>query len=162
GSGPARSAAGVQGPVSVGAYPGPGPRAHPEGAGALSIHRPPRRVHRLVQTRHLLMAANDPSLGRLPSVKREQKQIRAGVVGTGHMGQDHILVYAELWDVDLVGLVDVDASTVTRLAAQYDTQPFTDYRDLFGKVDVVSIAVPTPLHFPIAREFMEAGIHVLV
>jgi predicted dehydrogenase len=95
-------------------------------------------------------------------VKREQKRIRAGVVGAGHMGQYHILVYAELWDVDLVGLVDIDAATVTRLAAQYDTQAFADYRDLFDKVDVVSIAVPTPLHFQIAREFMEAGIHVLV
>ena len=95
-------------------------------------------------------------------MKREQKRMRAGVVGTGHMGQYHILVYAELWDVDLVGVVDVDASTVARLAAQYDTQGFTDYRDLFGKVDVVSIAVPTPLHCQIARDFMEAGIHVLI
>ena len=95
-------------------------------------------------------------------MKREQKRMRAGVVGTGHMGQYHTLVYAELWDVDLVGLVDVDGSKVARLAAQYDTQGFTDYRELFGKVDVVSLAVPTPLHFEVAREFMEAGIGVLV
>jgi predicted dehydrogenase len=88
--------------------------------------------------------------------------MRAGVVGAGHMGQYHTLVYAELWDVDLVGLVDLDPSTVARLAAQYDTQGFTDYRELFGKVDVVSIAVPTPLHFEVARACMEAGIHVLV
>jgi len=78
------------------------------------------------------------------------------------MGQYHILVYAELWDVDLVGIVDVDEGKVARLAAQYDTQGFTDYRDLFGRVDVVSIAVPTPLHFQVAREFIEAGIGVLV
>ncbi len=95
-------------------------------------------------------------------MKPEHKRMRAGVVGAGHMGQYHILVYAELWDVDLVGLVDVDASKAAALAAQYDTQGFTDYRDLFGKVDVVSIAVPTPLHFEVARAFMEAGIGVLV
>jgi predicted dehydrogenase len=88
--------------------------------------------------------------------------MRAGVVGAGHMGQYHILVYAELWDVELVGLVDTDASTASRLAAQYDTQAFTDYRELFGKVDVVSIAVPTPQHFAVARDFMDAGISVLV
>ena len=35
-------------------------------------------------------------------MKREQKRMRAGVVGTGHMGQYHILVYAEQWDVDPV------------------------------------------------------------
>ena len=94
--------------------------------------------------------------------KREQKRMRAGVVGAGHMGQYHLLVYAELWDVDLVGLVDVNAELVARLAAQYDCQGFTDHRQLFGKVDVVSIAVPTPLHFQVAREFLQAGISVLV
>ncbi|HSE95681.1 MAG TPA: Gfo/Idh/MocA family oxidoreductase [Methylomirabilota bacterium] len=95
-------------------------------------------------------------------MKREQKRMRAGVVGAGHMGQYHLLVYAELWDVELVGLVDVDAEKTARLSAQYDCQGFTDYRDLFGKVDVVSVAVPTPLHFRVARELLEAGISVLV
>jgi predicted dehydrogenase len=94
--------------------------------------------------------------------KREQRRMRAGVVGVGHMGQYHTLVYAELWDVDLVGIVDVDAGTVSRLAALYDTQGFTDHRELIGRVDVASIAVPTPLHFPIAKDLMESGIHVLV
>ena len=94
--------------------------------------------------------------------KREQKRMRTGVIGAGHMGQYHILVYAELWDVDLVGIVDADAGKSARLAAQYDTQAFTDYRELFGKVDVVSISVPTPLHFEVAKDCLEAGISVLV
>ena len=94
--------------------------------------------------------------------KSEQKRLRAGVIGGGHMGQYHILVYAELWDVDLVGIVDADAGKAARLAAQYDSQALTDYRELFGKVDVVSISVPTPLHFEVAKECMEAGVHVLV
>jgi len=88
--------------------------------------------------------------------KREQNRLRTGVIGAGHMGQYHILVFAELWDVELIGIVDADAGKAARLAAQYDTQAFTDYRELFGKVDVVSIAVPTPLEhardlFRIAR-----------
>jgi predicted dehydrogenase len=95
-------------------------------------------------------------------VKRDQKRLRAGVVGAGHMGQYHLLVYAELWDVDLVGLVDVDPARGARLAAQYDCQAFTDHRDLIGQVDVVSIAVPTQLHFPIARDFLMAGVGVLL
>jgi len=94
--------------------------------------------------------------------KRAERRMRAGVVGAGHMGQYHILVYAELWDVELIGVVDSDAAKVAGLAAQYDTQGFADYRDLFGHVDVVSIAVPTPLHFEVARDFLEAGISVLV
>jgi predicted dehydrogenase len=95
-------------------------------------------------------------------VKRVDRRLRAGVVGAGHMGQYHILVYAELWDVDLVGIVDVDAGKVATLAAQYDTQAFTDHRQLIGQVDVVSVAVPTPLHFAITKDLVEAGISVLV
>ena len=64
--------------------------------------------------------------------------------------------------MDLIGIVDADAGKAARLAAQYDSQAFTDHRELFGKVDVVSIAVPTPLHFEIAKECLEAGISVLV
>ena len=91
-----------------------------------------------------------------------KKKTRAGVVGAGHMGQYHILVYAELWDVELVGIVDTDFEKAKTVAAQYDTRAFRDYHDLIGKVDVLSVAVPTPLHFPIAKELLEAGIHTLV
>lgn len=93
---------------------------------------------------------------------RAEPRIRAAVIGTGHMGQYHILVYAELWNVELVGLVDADAAKAARLAVQYDTRGLTDYRELFGEVDLVSICVPTPLHFEVARACLEAGISVLV
>jgi predicted dehydrogenase len=78
------------------------------------------------------------------------------------MGQYHILVYAELWDVELVGIVDQDMEKAKTIAAQYDTHAFSDYRDLVGQVDVVSVAVPTPLHFKIAKDLIESGIHVLI
>lgn len=92
----------------------------------------------------------------------QERRLRAGVVGAGHMGQYHILVYAELWDVDLVGVVDLDADKARRVAAQYGTQAFTDHRELIGKVDVASVAVPTAQHFQVTRDLLEAGIHVLV
>jgi len=95
-------------------------------------------------------------------VKGHEARIRAGVVGAGHMGQYHILVYAELWNVDLVGIVDVDRDKARGLAVQYDTRAFTDHRELIGKVDVASVAVPTDQHFAVARDLLEAGVHVLV
>jgi predicted dehydrogenase len=89
-------------------------------------------------------------------------RLRAGIVGAGHMGQYHILVYAELWDVELVGVVDVDPDRAAAVAQRYDTRSFGDYRELIGKVDVASVAVPTELHFQVARDLLEAGISVLV
>ncbi|MBI2879075.1 MAG: Gfo/Idh/MocA family oxidoreductase [Candidatus Rokubacteria bacterium] len=93
---------------------------------------------------------------------REQRRMRAAVVGAGHMGQYHILVFAELWDVELVGIVDTDQAKAARLAVQYDTQAFADHRELIGRVDLATVAVPTPLHFEVTRDLLEAGINVLV
>ena len=90
------------------------------------------------------------------------RRIRAGVVGAGHMGQYHILVFAELWDVDLVGIVDTDVDRAQRLAGQYGTQAFAGHRALIGKVDVASVAVPTEQHFAVTRDLLAAGVHVLV
>ncbi|MBI2460958.1 MAG: Gfo/Idh/MocA family oxidoreductase [Candidatus Rokubacteria bacterium] len=93
---------------------------------------------------------------------REQRRMRTAVVGAGHMGQYHILVFAELWDVELVGIVDTDQAKAARLAVQYDTQAFADHRELIGRVDLATVAVPTPLHFEVTRDLLEAGINVLV
>ena len=89
-------------------------------------------------------------------------RLRAGVVGTGHMGQYHVLVYAELPDVELVGVVDIDLDRARTVAASYETRAFGDHRELIGLVDVVSVAVPTEQHFHVARDLLEAGISVLV
>jgi len=91
-----------------------------------------------------------------------EPKIRAGVVGAGHMGQYHILAFMELWDAELVGIVDLDPARARQLAASYGTRAFEDHRELRGLVDVVTVAVPTNRHFEVARDLLEAGIHVLV
>ena len=89
-------------------------------------------------------------------------RVRAAVVGAGHMGAYHTLAYAELPDVDLVGVVDLDADRARKVAQHYDTRSFTDHRELIGRADVVSVAVPTEEHFRVARDLLEAGMSVLV
>jgi predicted dehydrogenase len=92
----------------------------------------------------------------------DERRLRAGVVGAGHMGQYHMLAYAELWDIDLVGAVDIDPDRAKQVAAYYDTRTFVDHRELIGKVDLASVAVPTEQHFQVASDLLEAGIGVLV
>ena len=88
--------------------------------------------------------------------------VRAGVVGVGHLGKFHAEKYAKIPGVTLVGLADTDERRVNTLAQQFSTAAYTDYRDLFGKIDCVSIAVPTQLHHLVARDFLLRGIDVLV
>jgi predicted dehydrogenase len=85
---------------------------------------------------------------------------KIAVVGVGHLGTQHARLYAELGH--LAGVVDILEPRAQEIAAQYNTTPYTDYRQLFGKVDAVSIAVPTVNHAGIGIEFLEHGIDVLI
>ena len=89
-------------------------------------------------------------------------RLRAAVVGAGHMGAYHALAYAELPEIELVGVVDLDPERARAVARHYDARAFTDHRDLIGRADVVSVAVPTEDHFTVARDLLEAGVGVLV
>ena len=87
---------------------------------------------------------------------------RVGVIGVGYLGQYHAEKYALMDAVDLVGVVDKDADRATDIAQRNKTQAYTDFKDLIGHVDAVSIVTPTPLHFEIGEAMMKAGIHVLI
>ncbi len=88
-----------------------------------------------------------------------------GVVGTGHLGSRHAKVYSSIEktsDISLAGVCDVNVELAGEVALKYNSPCFTDYNDLIGKVDAVSIVVPTSLHHEVARDFLRAGIHVLI
>lgn len=90
------------------------------------------------------------------------KKIRAAVIGVGYLGRFHAQKYASLDDCELVGVADSDPEAAARVARELGTQPFADYRRLFGQVDAVSVVTPTPSHAEIAAGFLDAAAHVLV
>ena len=90
------------------------------------------------------------------------KTLRTAVIGVGYLGRFHAQKYKELADSTLVGVVDSFATNAHKVASELGVLGMTDYRELFGQVDAVSIVVPTPLHFEIAEAFLEQGVHVLV
>ncbi len=97
-----------------------------------------------------------------PASSPQGVQLRAGVVGVGYLGRFHAHKYANLADVDLVGVVDTNSARAEEVAQECQTSAQTDYRRLFGNVDCVSIAVPTQLHAIVAQDFLMQGIDVLV
>ena len=89
-------------------------------------------------------------------------KVRTAVVGVGHQGKWHAEKFAALADSHLVAVVDKDADRCKILAAELNAEPVSDFRDLIGAVDAVSIASPTRSHFDIASALLENDIHVLV
>lgn len=89
-------------------------------------------------------------------------KIKIAVIGVGYLGKFHAQKYAQLPGAELIAVVDSDAATTHAVAQQYQTQALKDYHDVLGKVDAVSIAVPTQAHYAVAKTMLEKHTHVLL
>ena len=88
--------------------------------------------------------------------------LRTAVVGVGYLGNFHAQKYAAIPGSELVGVVDNDPLRAAEIAAALGVQAYSDHRELIGKVDAVSVVVPTQHHHAVARDFLAAGVHVLI
>ena len=93
-----------------------------------------------------------------------EQPLRAGVVGYGWAGRQHMQGYVDAPGVELVAICGMETDAAEILSAQYPgVATFTQLADLLAnaKLDVVSIATPTALHAPMAIAALDAGVHVL-
>lgn len=89
-------------------------------------------------------------------------KIKVAVVGVGHLGNYHLQKYQKLSNCEIVGVVDLIEERARKAAETFGCMALTDHRDLIGGVNAVSIAVPTVFHYQIAKDFLEAGVDVLL
>ena len=91
-------------------------------------------------------------------------KIKVGVIGTGFIGPAHIEALRRLGFVEVVALADVDQETADEKAGQlFVEKGYGDYRDLFAdnEISVVHICTPNHLHYPMVKEALLAGKHVI-
>jgi len=88
--------------------------------------------------------------------------IRVATIGVGHLGKHHARLLAGLDGVTFVAAVDLVAERAAAAVGATGAEALTDYHGLFGRVDAVTIAVPTIDHVRVATAFLERGVHVLV
>lgn len=98
----------------------------------------------------------------MPTRPKAGKPTRTAVIGAGYLGKFHVEKYASLPNSELVAVVDTHLPTAQILAERHNAEALCRYQDLFGRVDAVSIATPTSMHYTIARDCLQHGIHVLV
>ncbi len=91
-----------------------------------------------------------------------EKKLRVAVIGVGHLGRHHARLLAGMAGVQLVGVVDIDEKVGGEIAKTYNVSYFKDYKELAGKVDAVTIVVPTSVHHEVAKFFMERDNHVFI
>ncbi|MGB6199968.1 MAG: Gfo/Idh/MocA family oxidoreductase [Candidatus Acidiferrales bacterium] len=89
-------------------------------------------------------------------------RVRVAVVGVGDFGRNHVRVYSELAEAQLVGVVDSDPARARALAQEFSVSAFDSVEALAGKADAVSLAVPTTEHARLGCRLLEIGLDVLV
>ena len=89
---------------------------------------------------------------------------KTGVIGAGWWATQHHIPSLRTYEkTDLIGIADPNQDKLDAAASYYEIdQTFQDYRDLLPKVDGVVIAVPHAYHYDIAKDALDAGVHVLV
>ena len=92
----------------------------------------------------------------------KKNNLNIGVVGIGHLGNYHLQKYQKLENCKIVAVSDALSDRAEKAADIYKCEAYTDHSAMLGKVDAVSIAVPTGGHYMVARDFLAAGVDVLI
>jgi predicted dehydrogenase len=92
------------------------------------------------------------------------KTIRTAIFGTGFMGRVHVEAVRRVEFVEAVAIAGRNAEAARRLGAGFSVPEIaTDYRDVLRDpaIDAVHICTPNVQHFPMAKNALEAGKHVI-
>lgn len=89
-------------------------------------------------------------------------KIKTAVIGVGYLGRFHAQKHSSLENCELIGVCDARKEISEAVAKELNVQSFTDYKDLKGKVDAVSVVATTSMHYEIAKFFLENNTHVFL
>lgn len=88
-------------------------------------------------------------------------RIKAGVIGVGNMGKNHVRLLTEMKeDYELVGVFDLNSEQVWKTG--YQGKIFDSVEELLSNVEAVVIAAPSFLHKSLALQAYEYKCHLLV
>src|SRR3989344_413560 len=90
--------------------------------------------------------------------------MKAAIIGICNMGKNHVRVYSEISSITLVALSDLNETLGTQLAEKHHTKFYRDYEEMLEKeeIDLVSVCVPTSLHFKVASYCLKKKVHTLL
>ena len=92
------------------------------------------------------------------------KTIRTAIFGTGFMGRVHLEAVRRLEFVEAAAIAGRNAEAAQRLGAGFSVPKITNnYREILRDpaIDAVHICTPNAQHFPMARDALNAGKHVI-
>lgn len=93
---------------------------------------------------------------------KENKLLRFGIIGTGHLGKLHTKLSSQIENINLAGVFDINKSNAEAVANEFSTNSYENLDELISNVDAVSIAATTSAHYELAKKCLSKGVHVLI
>jgi predicted dehydrogenase len=84
------------------------------------------------------------------------------VIGAGALGFHHVRILRDLSGATFVGFYDARPERAAQVAGELSVRSFGDVASLIDACDALTIVVPTPAHFDVARAALERGRHLLI
>ena len=88
--------------------------------------------------------------------------VRVGVIGAGALGYHHVRLLREVEGATMVGFHDTRAERAQQVASELGVAAFDSVDALIEACEALTIAVPTPAHFAVAKPALERGRHLLI
>ena len=92
------------------------------------------------------------------------KETNVGVIGVGAMGYNHVRIYSEIENANLLAISDMVRGTLDNVSKEFNTVGYVDYDNILqiDDIEAVNICVPTVFHHDVVMRAIESGKNVLV
>ena len=88
--------------------------------------------------------------------------MRVGVIGAGGLGLHHVRILRDMLGPEFAGFYEARADRAAQVSADLGVRAHETLDSLLDAVDAVTIVVPTPLHFEVAKQVLSRGIHAMI
>lgn len=97
--------------------------------------------------------------GREPGMKT----IRTAIFGTGFMGRVHLEAVRRVEFVEAAAIAGRNEESARKLGASFSVAAMKDYREILRDptIDAVHICTPNAQHYPMTKDALQAGKHVI-
>ena len=89
-------------------------------------------------------------------------KINIGIIGVGKLGTYHVQKLKKNQKCNLIGVHDLDESSMKRCSEDYNVKAFNNIEYLLDQCDAITIATPTITHYNVAQKALERGLHIFI
>jgi predicted dehydrogenase len=94
------------------------------------------------------------------------KEIKAGIVGLGHLGSIHSRILNEISgenkNIEFTGVYDIDSVKNNKIAEEFKVRAYNSLDELLSEINSLIIVTPTTTHFEIASKAIEKKINLFI